>query len=332
MMIEMANKITTRAAVGNKFEYQDKFLATLSEGVVLAGSTDLTDIFPSYSWLLSMVSQIKSRVERCHQKQDEILESIVQDHRKQEKVDGNSRGELTEDFVDVLLRLQKKGDFELSNDNIKALILDVFGAGSDTSSSTMQWTMSELMRNPRVMNKVQKEVRDALRGKSKVTEDDVKELNYLQLVIKETLRLHPPLPLLLPRECQKECELLGYKIPAKTRVVVNAWAIGRDPQYWEDAEEFKPERFERSMIDFRGTNFELLPFGAGRRMCPGILFGLATMVLPLAQLLYYFDWELPTAIKIKSESLDMSESFGITVHKKFDLLLHATPHISQTEN
>ena len=182
------------------------------------------------------------------------------------------------------------------------------------------------------MRKAQMEIRDALRGKDKVTEDDIKELNYLQLVIKETMRLHPPVPLLLPRECQKKCEVLGYEIPAKARVVVNAWAIGRDPRHWEDAEEFKPERFEGSSIDFKGTNFEFLPFGAGRRMCPGMQFGLRAVELPLARLLYHFDWELPTTatgIQYKSKSLDMSESVGLAARRRFDLLLHATsliPH------
>lgn len=203
----------------------------------------------------------------------------------------------------------------------------MLAAGSETSSSTLQWAMTELMRNPKVMRKVQMEVRGALQGNTKITEADIKELNYMQLVIKETLRLHPPVPLLLPRECQKKCELLGYEIPEKSRVIVNAWAIERDPQYWQDAEEFKPERFEGSSIDFKGTNFEFLPFGAGRRMCPGMTFGLASMELPLAELLYYFDWELPTASEIKSQSLDISESFGITSRRRFDLILHATPHV-----
>lgn len=201
-------------------------------------------------------------------------------------------------------------------------------AGSETASSVLVWAMAELMKNPRVMKRAQMEMRQTLKGKAEVTESDIRELDYLKLVIKETLRLHTPLPLLVPRECQETCEILGYVIPKKTRVAVNVWAIGRDPKFWEDAEEFKPERFEEgsstTRVDYKGTNFELLPFGSGRRMCPGMSFGIANVELPLAQLLYHFDWRLPDGIK--PESLDMTESFGITARKASDLYLHAIPH------
>ena len=131
--------------------------------------------------------------------------------------------------------------------------------------------------------------------------DDVQELKYLKLVIRETLRLHPPLPLLIPRECREECEIDGYVIPVQTRVLVNAWAMGRDPQYWDDPESFKPERFENNPVDFAGTHFEYLPFGAGRRMCLGISFGLANVYVPLAFLLYHFNWKLPNGKRPRSQ-------------------------------
>jgi len=200
----------------------------------------------------------------------------------------------------------------------------VFAAGSGTSASAMTWTMSELMRNPRVMKKVQAEVREAVGGRGKVTEGDIKELNYLRLVIKEVLRLHPPAPLLIPRECMEKCEIDGYEIPAKTRVVFNAWAMGRDPVYWDEPEAFRPERFEGSSVDFKGGNYEFIPFGAGRRICPGIAFGLATMELALANLLYYFDWTLPEGMG----ELDMTEKFGLGARRKYDLFLCATPCVS----
>ncbi|KAA8544291.1 hypothetical protein F0562_022303 [Nyssa sinensis] len=130
------------------------------------------------------------------------------------------------------------------------------------------------------------------------------ELKYLKSVIRETMRLHPPVPLLLPRESSEKCEINGYEIPAKTTVIVNAWAIGRDPKYWTEAERFQPERFLNSLIDFKGTDFEYIPFGAGRRICPGILFALPNIELPLAQLLYHFNWKLPSGLK--QEELDMT--------------------------
>ena len=176
-------------------------------------------------------------------------------------------------------------------------VQDIFGAGSDTSGVVLEWSMSELLRNPRVMKKAQSEIREALKGKKRVSESEVQEVSYLKWVIKETLRLHPSAPLLLPRECREACMIGGYEIAVKTKVIVNAWAIGRDPKHWYDAEKFIPERFDGTDFDFKGNNFEYIPFGGGRRMCPGILLGLANVQLPLAALLYHFDWEIPNGIK-----------------------------------
>jgi cytochrome P450 len=179
--------------------------------------------------------------------------------------------------------------------------------------------MSELVRNPRVMQKAQAEVRDHLQGKPTVTEDDLADLKYIKLVIKETLRMHPVVPLLLPRECRESCKVMGYDIPKGTTVFVNVWAISRDPKHWEDAETFRPERFEAATVDFRGADFEFTPFGAGRRMCPGMAFAQASMELVLAALLYHFDWDLPGG-QLPSE-VDMTEEMGITIRRKHDLYL-----------
>ena len=180
--------------------------------------------------------------------------------------------------------------------------------------------MSELVRHPDVMKKAQAELRGTLNGKPRVTEDDLPQMKYLKLVIKETLRLHPPAPLLLPREARESCKILGYDVPKGTTVFVNAWAIGRDPRYWDDPEEFKPERFESGTIDFKGMDFEFIPFGAGRRICPGMVFAQSNIELALAALLYHFDWELTDGLK--PSELDMSEDIGITVRRKNALLLH----------
>lgn len=192
-------------------------------------------------------------------------------------------------------------------------------AGSDTSASVLEWVVAEIMKSPRVMEKAQSEIREAFRGKETIHESDLDELNYLKLVIKETLRLHPPVPLLIPRECTKLTNIGGYEIPKKTKVMINAWALGRDPEYWSDAERFIPERFEGNSVDFRGNNFEYVPFGAGRRMCPGMTFGLASIMLPLALLLYHFNWELPN--KMKPEDMDMVEHFGLVVGRENELRL-----------
>ncbi|KAM1996860.1 hypothetical protein ACFX15_029757 [Malus domestica] len=204
------------------------------------------------------------------------------------------------------------------------LFQDIFSAGSETSATTVDWAISEMMKNPRVMKKAQREVREVFNRKGKADETSIREMKYLNAVIKETLRLHPSVPLLLPRECGEKCEIGGYDIPVKSKVIVNAWAIGRDPKYWTEPERFKPGRFHYSSIDYKGTNFEYIPFGAGRRICPGILYGLANVELLLALLLYHFDWKLPD--ETKHEDLDMTETFGIVVRRKQDLHLIPIPY------
>ncbi|KAJ7960892.1 Cytochrome p450 [Quillaja saponaria] len=178
----------------------------------------------------------------------------------------------------------------------------------------MEWVMSEIMKSPKVMLEAQSEVRRVFDKKGFVDETDIHQLKYLKAVVKETLRLHPPAPLLLPRESSERCEINGYEIPAKTKVIINAWAIGRDPNHWTEAEMFKPERFLDSPIDYKGTDFEYIPFGAGRTICPGITFGMANVELPLAKLLYLFDWKLPNGMK--PEELEMKELPGITLKRK----------------
>ncbi|KAH9718031.1 cytochrome P450 83B1 [Citrus sinensis] len=229
-----------------------------------------------------------------------------------------------EDLVDVLLQIRKDHGFkvDLTLDHIKAVLMNIFVAGTDTSAATLVWAMTYLMKHPRVMKKVQEEIRSLVGGKkSFVDEDDVQELHYHKAVVKETMRLQPPVPLLVPKETIEKCTIDGYEIPAKTLVYVNAWAIGRDPEAWENPEEFNPERFIDRSIDFKGQNFEFIPFGAGRRICPGMHLGTANVELALANLLYKFDWEMPPGMK--NQDLDFDVLAGIAVHKKNYLFLLA---------
>lgn len=180
--------------------------------------------------------------------------------------------------------------------------------------------MSELMKNPRVMSKLQAEIRTCTLQKPKVLSgDDVAELKYLKMVAKETLRLHPPAPLLLPRETMRHCKLGAYDVYPKTRIYVNAWAIGRDPKSWRNPDEFYPERFEDTDVNFKGYHFELVPFGAGRRICPGLAMGAANVEYTLANLLYWFDWELPGGMT--RDDINMEDEGGLVVHKKIPLCL-----------
>ncbi|GAV60715.1 LOW QUALITY PROTEIN: p450 domain-containing protein, partial [Cephalotus follicularis] len=307
--------ITSRAAFGKKCNIQDQeaFILVMKETNKLYSV--VADLYPSIK-VLEKISGMRSKVEKVFKKMDRILQKIINEHRGRD-------GEAEADLVDVLLKLQQEGnlEFPLTDENIKAVILDIFGAGSDTSSTTVEWVLSEMLKHPQIMKEAQNEVRQVFNGKGTVDEMGVK---LLKSIIKETLRLHPPLPLLIPRECGENCEIDGYSIPMKARVIVNAWAIGRDPAYWTEAETFHPKRFLNSSIDYNGTNFQFIPFGAGRRICPGISLGLPNIELPLAQMLYHFDWKLPH--QMKPQDLDMSEDFGAIVKRKKDLFLIPTAY------
>ncbi|KAB1217259.1 Cytochrome P450 71A1 [Morella rubra] len=205
--------------------------------------------------------------------------------------------------------------------------MDMFVAGIDTTSTALEWAMAELIKNPNIMKRAQEEVRGAVGNKSKIDVHDINRMDYLKCIINETLRLHPPLPLLLPRETSASVRFGGYDIPAKTRVYINAWAIQRDPAVWERPEEFLPERFKDNPVDFRGHYYEFLPFGGGRRGCPGITFSVASVEYVIANILCWFDWEMPSA-GVQGQDLEMREGNGITVPKKIPLHLRPTLHAS----
>ncbi|XVF70843.1 hypothetical protein PTKIN_Ptkin11bG0194400 [Pterospermum kingtungense] len=324
----MTYGITARAAFGKKSEDEDEFIRIAIEVSKLAGGFCLADMYPS-SEMLKLVSGMRLKLEKLHKASDKILEKIINQHKDRTK--GMAKTETgkekeDKDLVDVLLQVQQQGDldFPLSKDSIKAVIQDIFGAGSEASSNTVEWAMSEMLRNPKLMKEAQAEVRRVFHEKGEVDQAGIPELKLLKLIVKETLRLYPAGPLLIPRECSEDCEIGGYEIPAKTKVIVNAWAIGRDPNHWKEAEKFQPQRFIDKPVDFRGTSFEYIPFGAGRRMCPGISFALPNIELPLAKLLYHFDWKFPC--EIKCEDLDMTESFGLTIRRKNDLFLVPIPY------
>ncbi|KAL6873434.1 hypothetical protein ACP4OV_013516 [Aristida adscensionis] len=322
LVTAFATDSVMRTIMGERFKRRDEFIRTLDEAVKKASpGMSAGDLFPS-SRLVRAVSGTARRAVEFQRKLHELVDGAIKQHKERTAAadDAAAAGGST-DLMDVLLTIHKEGghDSPLTMGTVKALVLDLFGAGSETTYTTLLWTMSELMRNPKVMQKAQAEVRQALQGKVRVTEDDLINVKYLKLVIKEGLRLHAPTPLLIPRECMESRKILGYDIPQGTMVLVNAWAISRDPKYWDDAEEFKPERFQGVNTDFKGMDFEFTPFGAGRRMCPGVTFAQVNMELALAALLYHFDWELPAGVA--PSKLDMTEEMGTTVRRKRDLYL-----------
>ncbi|EAZ01827.1 hypothetical protein OsI_23851 [Oryza sativa Indica Group] len=312
---------TVRAVVGERCAGLDVFLRQLDRAIELAAGLNVADLWPS-SRLAGRLSGAVRQAERCRDTMFGVLDGIIQAHL--EKTGGAG-----EDILDVLLRIHKEGglEFPLDMDAVKCVVVDVISGGCETSATTLGWAFAELIRNPAAMKKATAEVRRDFEAAGAVSESAlaVGELPYLRLVVRETLRLHPPLPLLLPRECREPCRVLGYDVPRGAQVLVNAWAIGRDERYWPGGspEEFRPERFgdgeAAAAVDFKGADFELLPFGGGRRMCPGMAFGLANVELPLASLLFHFDWEA-SGVADPTE-FDMTEAFGITARRKANLLL-----------
>jgi cytochrome P450 len=190
---------------------------------------------------------------------------------------------------------------------------DLFGAGTDTTSSTLEWAMAELLHSPKTLLKARAELERTIGEGNLLEESDITRLPYLQAVIKETLRLHPAVPFLLPHKAGADAEIGGFTVPKNAQVLVNVWAIGRDPSMWEDPNSFVPERFLESGIDHRGQNFEFIPFGSGRRICPGLPLAMRMLPLMLGSLILSFDWKL--ADGVTPENLNMDDKFGLTLLK-----------------
>ncbi|KAG6521964.1 alpha-humulene 10-hydroxylase-like [Zingiber officinale] len=316
MVLSMINANVIRIAFGDKCKQQADFLHLVKEAISHFSSFTVADMYPSLKFLDTFTG-LKSKLEGVRRKLDKVFDEIIA--QRQAALDEQAEEDL---IIDVLLKLKDEGnqEFPITYTSVKAIVMEIFLAGTETSSSVIDWVMSELIKNPKAMEKVQKEMREAMQGKTKLEESDIPKFSYLNLVIKETLRLHPPGPLLFPRECRETCEVMGYRVPAGARLLINAFALSRDEKYWgSDAESFKPERFEGISVDFKGLNFEFMPFGAGRRICPGMTFGLSSAEVALAHLLFHFDWQLPQGMKI--EDLDMMEISGMSATRRSPLLV-----------
>ncbi|KAL0739774.1 hypothetical protein Bca4012_081287 [Brassica carinata] len=285
------------------------------------GDPDAANYFPFMRFfdLQGNSKKMKDNMERLFR----VFRGFI-DAKIAEKALRNNPKDVTDgdgDFLDALLHLTEGDEAELNTNDIEHFLSDLFTAGTDTSSSTVEWAMAELLSNPKTMAKAQAEMDYVLGQNGIVQESDIPQLPYLQAVVKETFRLHPPAPLLVPRKAESDVEVLGYMIRKDTQVLVNVWAIGRDPSVWENPTQFEPERFSGKETDVKGRDYELTPFGGGRRICPGLPLAVKSVNLMLASLLYSFDWKLPNGIN--PEDLDMDETFGLTLHKTNPL--HAIP-------
>nr|AVQ09748.1 cytochrome P450-2 [Plagiochasma appendiculatum] len=270
------------------------------------------------------IGGVAKRLRGIAHEADNFYNAILKSHRNE---DGSPRviSEKDQDFVDVLFAHQKENKINVSDDLIKAAVQDVIVASSSTSSATMLWALAELLRNPEVLRKVQKELDDVVGRERLAKESDLRDLPYLRCMVKETFRLHPTLPTLFPHFNEAAQKIDGYDIPAKCLVMVNVYSIGRDPKLWKNPLDFNPDRFLNSEMDVKGQNFELLPFGAGRRMCVGYNLGLVTVEFGLAQLLHTCDIFLPEGMA--PENLNMDEESGTSVTRKDALLVRVAPRL-----
>ncbi|KAL5544746.1 hypothetical protein UlMin_008530 [Ulmus minor] len=319
---KLVEDISYRIIFGRNKDHRFDLGELVEEALILGGAINVADYAP---YLAPFDLQgFTRRLKVVSKKLDKALEKIIMEHEQATNGDH-------QDFVDVLLSLmnqpmnpQDEQVFIIDRTNIKAILLDLMVASFDTSATTIVWNFSELLRNPRVMKNLQQELESVVGLDRMVEERDLRQLSYLDMVVKESFRLHPVAPLLVPRESTEDITIEGFFIPKKSRIIVNTWTIGRDPNVWsENVEEFYPERFIGGDIDeLKGKDFRLLPFGSGRRGCPGIQMGLVAVRFALAQLVHCFNWELPSDMQPKD--LDMTESFGLSVGRANNLFAKPT--------
>ncbi|PRQ19602.1 putative geraniol 8-hydroxylase [Rosa chinensis] len=272
------------------------------------GKPNLADYFP---FLRKLDPQgIRRRLTHHFQITVDMFDRMIHQRLESRKRDGYIS---TNDMLDTLLNINEDKMEDMDMPETQHLFLDLFAAGTDTSSATMEWAMAELLRNPEILSKAQAELEQVI-GKGKLVEEsDIVRLPYLQAIIKETFRVHPTVPFLLPRKAEANIEIGGYIIPKGARVLINFWAISRDPITWDNPNLFMPERFLGldNQIDVTGKNFELIPFGGGRRICPGLPLAIRMLYLMLGSLINCFDWELEDGVV--PETMNMEDKFGLTL-------------------
>uniref|UniRef100_A0A0E0KYM1 Cytochrome P450 n=1 Tax=Oryza punctata TaxID=4537 RepID=A0A0E0KYM1_ORYPU len=295
-------------------EFGDK----LAEFASSVGVPNMSDYFPVVAPLdpQRLRRRLARVLSRLHAEFDEQIE-----RRMRERAAGAPP---KNDFLDVLLDYRSTEDGrEFDRQTLRSLLTDLFTAAGDTNAITIERAMTELLRNPSSMAIAREELTQVIGTKPDLEESDISQLKYLKAVVKETLRLHPPVPFLLPRQAEKSIEIGGYTVPKGAKVLVNVWAIGHDNVVWLDPDKFMPERFLQSEVDFRGRHFELTPFGSGRRICPGLPLADHMVHLTLASLLHWFEWRLPP--EVEKNGVDMAEKLGVILQLVTPLQAIATP-------
>uniref|UniRef100_A0A2P2PJZ1 Uncharacterized protein n=1 Tax=Rhizophora mucronata TaxID=61149 RepID=A0A2P2PJZ1_RHIMU len=314
----------TRLVFGKRFlnsegvmdEQGVEFRAIVANGLKLGASLAMAEHIPWLRWMFPLEEEAFAK---HGARRDKLTRAIMEEHTLARQRGGGTK----QHFVDALLTLQEK--YDLSEDNIIGLLWDMITAGMDTTAISAEWAMAELIKNPRVQQKAQEELDHVIGLERVLTEADVSSLPYLQCVAKESLRLHPPTPLMLPHRANANVKIGGYDIPKGSNVHVNVWAVAHDPAIWKEPLEFRPERFLEEDVDMKGHDYRLLPFGAGRRVCPGAQLGINLVTSMLGQLLHQFRWTPPEGVK--AEEIDMSENPGLVTFMKTPLQAVATPRL-----
>ncbi|KAE9604123.1 hypothetical protein Lal_00001595 [Lupinus albus] len=315
---------TTRLAFGKRFmnsegvmdEQGIEFRAITANGLKLGASLAMAEHIPWLRWMFPLEEEAFAK---HGARRDKLTRQIMEEHTQARKESGGAK----QHFVDALLTLQDK--YDLSEDTIIGLLWDMVTAGMDTSAIVVEWGMAELIKNPRVQQKAQEELDKVIGFERIMTENDFTSLPYLQCIAKETMRLHPPTPLMLPHKANANVKVGGYDIPKGANVHVNVWAVARDPAVWKDPLEFRPERFLEEDVDMKGHDFRLLPFGAGRRVCPGAQLGINLVTSMLGHLLHHFCWTIPEGMK--PEEIDMSENPGLVTFMRKPIQAVASPRL-----
>ncbi|KAF2320211.1 hypothetical protein GH714_025950 [Hevea brasiliensis] len=313
----IGNLMLSRDLLDSQCKEGYEFFQATGMAAMWAGTPNVADFLPFLKWFDPQ--GLRRNMSRDMARALRIVEGFVKERLEEYKLGNEEKN--NKDFLDTLLEFEGDGkDWheKIPYERIIIIILEMFFAGSETTSAATEWAMAELLRKPEAMRKVKEELNEVVGENRNVEESDIEKLPYLQAVVKEALRLHPSVPLLVPRNTMQDTNFMGYHIAKDTQVFVNAWAIGRDPDSWEDPLTFKPERFLGSNIDYKGQNFELIPFGSGRRICIGMLLAQRVLLLSLASLIHCFDWELDKD-STTPETLDMREKIGMSVKKLIPL-------------
>ncbi|CAL5372848.1 unnamed protein product [Camellia sinensis] len=300
---ELSFNIIMRMIAGKRYYGEDlenheeakQFRDLVSETFEHGGASNPNDFLPVLRWI--DYGNFEKNLGRIHKRMDVLLQGLIDEHRSDK-----SRNSM----IDHLLSLQESQPEYYTDAIIKGLILVIILAGTDTSAVTMEWAMSLLINHPEVLKKARAELDIQVGQERLVDESDLSKLHYLQAIISETFRMFPAAPLLVPHMASNDCTIEGFDVPRDTILLVNAWAIHRDPQVWDDPTSFKPERFEGGEAE----GHKLMPFGMGRRSCPGVGLAQRVVGLGLASLIQCFEWE-----RVSEKAIDLTEGKGLTMPK-----------------